>query len=1566
MDDIASLGFAIDTSSVKRAIDDVSNLASAAGRTERATNSMSASVNKATQSHTLAATVTQRIISATQQAAAASRVNALAQAELSDKIDLVSRATDEAYRSLSTRSFFRLMAREASLVGGPLGQAIGQFGILNVGGQRLGIGLTSSTIAFAAVAAFTYKAVAAFIEFEKHQTTVANVLAATRGASGQTVESLEALAQKLSANGTQSVADLRAAEVELLKYKAIGGDTFGTVLTLAKDVAATGFADLKAATGSIAKALKDPASAADALRKANLSLSVSEQRLAADLYNSGRATQAHKVILKAVSDQVSGSDARAADTLSTAWNRMSQSTTTLLEQWGKAISEGARLKDILNGISDSFDKASKPRPISAQVDDINEALERAQNPSRSLRQRIASSGSTMDEYRQRLSTTRDALTRIPQMDDAVAQWHKDTAAIQENDAASAAQKKRLDEVNDALMMQGRTAGMSAVQQQAYNEIVRAGVLGDKAAEGAIRGKVNALAAMADMRQIIDGIKQQTASLTIEAQTYGMSAGAAAAYRAEQEALAKEKIKGIGLGAKQVATIRAEAGAFGDAAQAAEKARVAYQIDFGRKTAFLSQDDVQIAQQLSGIYGNDVTAALNSTEAAQMRVNNAMRDFNDMTRQGLKDFVSGLLQGKSAMESLMPVLDNIAGKLLNSGIDNLLSGNPVQMAVGAVQAAVSVGISLFTKSQKDAEKAQQKLKEQEQAHVSAQQMLFSARGEDQSLTAKQQALFQQGVGVFVELMKSGLTQEAEAFKSEGLAILEKQRVQFRGGWEGMMASLTEGVGSNSPFTQATQNIMAMGDAIKSFVLDTASFIDVTHADQARQAGIANLLSQIGPQDALSDVADALLTLRGQAVGARQILIDLGMSADAAAAAIKERTTDALDKLTSKFTDDLQRQINDASGKGFLNEFADLFKKVEQGRADALALGTSDALVNRFFETQAQKIVDGAGLVGSAFTDLINQFPQLTGVIHESTQALVEQTRVVNANAKTIIDYVNGLLGGSNSSLSPNARFNAAQAAYNAKLSLAQGGNADAQASISGDFESYRVAAQAMFGSSLQYQQILSTGIAQLLALPSVTQTTDPVLSVMRDMLTAINAGNATQAKDATLGTLLRQDQLAALGLTTNSTIGAAIAALQSTTATLLTLPQAQGLGLATDTKVGTLLTRAQLDAAHLAGDTTVATLLTAAQLAQQGLASNAVVAGLLTQTQVDALGLAKNSTNATLLTQAQLSALGLATNTTVGTLLTQPQLQAAGLAANTTVATLLTAAQLAQQGLATSAVVTTTTTAVNSGNAALAIIQGYTQATKDNTASQASLQATQNSLIDSANSLQASANSLLSSINTLTANSKDLLALMSGQLSGAATVPTGNYAGWFGNIAVSSMKDRNQQYAPGTDFNSTISMQANVKVPTTLSNTMIVALNKIVANTFAIAYNTGEFNAMNGRPSLYGTFAQGGTLAPYALGIYAEHSPGGPRAIRAGSEPITFSPGVPTSASDAKDSEELKAIRRELVELKMVLSAVGAEIINAEVRCAEGVISSIGEIAKAGNNIEREIRFQGHNPRLKTG
>jgi hypothetical protein len=352
-DDIASLGFSVDSSQARAATTDLNNLSKAASGVAGPTRAIEEAAKRAGVS---ADEMRARIAAAGAGAkglggdlgVATAAVNATSAAAVAG-----SRAQDQLGNSLSqTRATFRLLAREAGLVGGPLGSIIRDTGTLVLGGQRLSIGLTAGVIGFSALTAAVTLAVSEYAKFEAQQAKVTNALAATgRAGKGQTAGGIEGIVQGAAASGTQSTSDIRAATLDLLKFRDVSAEIFPEVLSLAKDVAATGFADLKTATEDIGKALKDPTQAGEQFAAMGLKLSDAAQLAANKAAGMGDKAGAARIILKELSDQVGGSDARAADTLSAAWGRLSNETLKASENFGQAIASAIGLKGAIDGLA---------------------------------------------------------------------------------------------------------------------------------------------------------------------------------------------------------------------------------------------------------------------------------------------------------------------------------------------------------------------------------------------------------------------------------------------------------------------------------------------------------------------------------------------------------------------------------------------------------------------------------------------------------------------------------------------------------------------------------------------------------------------------------------------------------------------------------------------------------------------------------------------------------------------------------------------------------------------------------------------------------------------------------------------------------------------------------------------------------------------------------------------------------------------------------------------------------------------------------------------------------------
>lgn len=184
-------------------------------------------------------------------------------------------------------------------------------------------------------------------------------------------------------------------------------------------------------------------------------------------------------------------------------------------------------------------------------------------------------------------------------------------------------------------------------------------------------------AMDSVDRAINTLRKHTEEQLADVRAMDLGTGALTKFRAEAALTAAIQANGGEITAeqaKQFATLKDRAEA---AAVSLERAKVSSSISFGRSTALLLPEDVQIAQQLKGLYP-DVADALASTEAAAMRANNAFRSMGalgqDVNRGLFVDFQTGIRNGVGAWDSFkqagVGALGKIADKLTSMAADNL--------------------------------------------------------------------------------------------------------------------------------------------------------------------------------------------------------------------------------------------------------------------------------------------------------------------------------------------------------------------------------------------------------------------------------------------------------------------------------------------------------------------------------------------------------------------------------------------------------------------------------------------------------------------------------------------------------------------------------------------------------------------------------------------------------------------------------------------------------------------------------------------------------------------------------
>ncbi|MFC3071483.1 hypothetical protein ACFOHH_00015, partial [Shinella pollutisoli] len=210
------------------------------------------------------------------------------------------------------------------------------------------------------------------------------------------------------------------------------------------------------------------------------------------------------------------------------------------------------------------------------------------------------------------------------------------------------------------------------------------------------------------------------------------------------------------------------------------------------------------------------------------------------------------------------------------------------------------------------------------------------------------------------MKAGnwaMEREAREAISRFRATLKSD---FRSAFDGTVEAMRSGLGSNSPFVQAQQNVIGLRDELKNFIADTKWAGESTRV--ATRAARDYALSQLAGAKELSPMETEMQRIRGTAAGLRNTLKDLGMSSSQADKAIRDGLVKAVAGLRDQYRTDVRGSINELSGRGYLNEMADAQKLYNERLKDAKALGLSASLANKEFSLSIASIAMQSGLTG----------------------------------------------------------------------------------------------------------------------------------------------------------------------------------------------------------------------------------------------------------------------------------------------------------------------------------------------------------------------------------------------------------------------------------------------------------------------------------------------------------------------------------------------------------------------------------------------------------------------------
>ncbi len=153
----------------------------------------------------------------------------------------------------------------------------------------------------------------------------------------------------------------------------------------------------------------------------------------------------------------------------------------------------------------------------------------------------------------------------------------------------------------------------------------------------------------------NSINRHIAQMKADAEAVGVTSAEHARLRTQAQLLEAAQRNGGDATDAQKKRIAELGQAASDAAAALARANIASDISFGKQTSFLSSEDVAIASKLRDLYGNDVPAALASSEATALRLVDTMKQLgqafeNDLSN-GLYNIISGTTSAKDGFKQM---------------------------------------------------------------------------------------------------------------------------------------------------------------------------------------------------------------------------------------------------------------------------------------------------------------------------------------------------------------------------------------------------------------------------------------------------------------------------------------------------------------------------------------------------------------------------------------------------------------------------------------------------------------------------------------------------------------------------------------------------------------------------------------------------------------------------------------------------------------------------------------------------------------------------------------------------
>jgi hypothetical protein len=448
------------------------------------------------------------------------------------------------------------------------------------------------------------------------------------------------------------------------------------------------------------------------------------------------------------------------------------------------------------------------------------------------------------------------------------------------------------------------------------------------------------------------------------------------------------------------------------------------IKFQHDTAFLSPEDVAIANQLVGAF-NSVGEALRSDQAEAIRFNNTLKTASDLAGTGFSSFIKDIASGVGPMQALESAAKNLANSVIDIASKKLaanliggLLGDTTTQTIGASASAdilTTAGTALAASIVAGATEAATILGITIPEAAATLPIAGAATGTEVAVG---------GVTAGAALTAGGTKAGLALYGPIALMIAAVAALSFFGGndsekkaaeeqqknvdaWKAMTSQVRDfnnaAAGFNlGPITSAINSLFSSYSTLGEAANKAKDYSGLTSLQTTFNQGVVRLYTDFALGSAiLTPLQQSMKAVNDEASGMKESLSNLGLLSQNVSDIIDLGLNRRLTELQAAYKADaeagLRKDINSNSGLDYINNITDEITKFN----DLAKNGIDKDLLANWFKVSAQKIVDGAGLAGTALAGLISEFPQLAGVVTDSASAVTAaQDAIKKATAATI--------------------------------------------------------------------------------------------------------------------------------------------------------------------------------------------------------------------------------------------------------------------------------------------------------------------------------------------------------------------------------------------------------------------------------------------------------------------------------------------------------------------------------------------------------------------------------------